>query len=55
MSIGSQYVPSDVVARAQRHLAELAPLAQGALLATGLYTITALAPAGVAPFIYYRF
>ena len=55
LSIGSQYVPSDVVARAQRHLAELAPLAQGALLATGLYTITALAPAGVAPFIYYRF
>ena len=54
-SIASQYVPSDVVARAQRRFADLAPLAQGAVLACGLYVITALAPSGVAPFIYYRF
>jgi hypothetical protein len=55
VSIASQYVPSDVVARAQRRFANLTPLAQGAVLAGGLYVITTLAPLGVAPFIYYRF
>jgi alginate O-acetyltransferase complex protein AlgI len=55
VSIASQYVPSDVVARAQRRFANLTPLAQGAVLAGGLYVITTLAPQGVAPFIYYRF
>jgi D-alanyl-lipoteichoic acid acyltransferase DltB (MBOAT superfamily) len=55
VSIASQYVPSDVVAGAQRRFANLTPLAQGAVLAGGLYVITTLAPQGVAPFIYYRF
>jgi alginate O-acetyltransferase complex protein AlgI len=55
VSIGSQYVPSDAVARAQRRFADLTPVAQGALLAAALYVITTLGPQGVAPFIYYRF
>jgi alginate O-acetyltransferase complex protein AlgI len=55
VSIASQYVPADVVARAQRRFANLTPVAQGTVLAGGLYVITTLAPQGVAPFIYYRF
>ncbi len=41
VSIASQFVPSDVVALAQRRFADLAPVAQGATLAAGLYVITA--------------
>jgi D-alanyl-lipoteichoic acid acyltransferase DltB (MBOAT superfamily) len=55
MSIASQYVPTDVVSRAQQRFAELAPVAQGGAIAAGLYVITTLGPQGVAPFIYYRF
>jgi len=55
VSIASQYVPADLVARAQRRFADLMPVAQGVLLAGGLYVITTLGPQGVAPFIYYRF
>jgi len=55
VTIASQYVPSDAVARAQARFADLAPVVQGAVLATGLYLITTLGPQGVAPFIYYRF
>jgi alginate O-acetyltransferase complex protein AlgI len=55
VSIASQYVPADVVARAQRRFSELTPLAQGIDLAGALFVITTLGPAGVAPFIYYRF
>ena len=55
VSIASQYVPADLVSRAQRRFADLVPVAQGAVLACGLYVITTLGPQGVAPFIYYRF
>jgi D-alanyl-lipoteichoic acid acyltransferase DltB (MBOAT superfamily) len=55
VSIASQYVPRDLVSRAQQWFAELAPVAQGGAIAVGLYTITTLGPQGVAPFIYYRF
>ena len=55
VSIASQYVPAGAVARAQRRLADLAPLTQGAILAGSMYLITLLGPQGVAPFIYYRF
>ncbi|HZQ84035.1 MAG TPA: MBOAT family O-acyltransferase, partial [Acidimicrobiales bacterium] len=55
VSIASQYVPRDIVSRAQQRFAELAPVAQGGAIAAGLYTITTLGPQGVAPFIYYRF
>ena len=55
VSIASQYVDRATVARLQGRFAELSPLAQGALLASGLYVISLLSPPGVAPFIYYRF
>jgi alginate O-acetyltransferase complex protein AlgI len=55
VSIASQYVPPSMVSSAQRWLGDRAPVAQGAILAVGLYLITALGPVGVAPFIYYRF
>ena len=55
VSIASQYVNPRTVARAQRRFSELAPVAQGAVLAGALYVITLLGPTGVAPFIYYRF
>jgi D-alanyl-lipoteichoic acid acyltransferase DltB (MBOAT superfamily) len=55
VSIASQYVDRATVARLQARFAELSPLAQGALLAGGLYLISVLSPPGVAPFIYYRF
>ncbi len=55
VTIASQYVPRDAVSRAQQRFAELAPVAQGAVIAAGLYVITTLGPQGVAPFIYYRF
>jgi hypothetical protein len=55
VSVGSQYVPRSAVGRAQQMLSDLTPVAQGAILAGGMYLITALGPQGVAPFIYYRF
>jgi len=55
VALASQYVPSDAVARMQRHLSDLGAPVQGAILGSGLYVITLLGPIGVAPFIYYRF
>jgi alginate O-acetyltransferase complex protein AlgI len=55
VSIASQFVPPNLVSRAQRRFGALTPIAQGAVLAGGLYLITTLGPQGVAPFIYYRF
>ncbi len=53
--IATQYVPGQFRDAAQRFFAGLRPAAQGALLGAILLVITTLGPAGVAPFIYYRF
>src|SRR5579871_816117 len=44
VSIASQYVPRDLVSRAQQHLAERSPVAQGGAIAAGLYVVTTLGP-----------
>ena len=60
VGIGIQYIPASVGPRLQRAFAELGQLRsglllQGGVLASALLTITTLGPAGVAPFIYFRF
>ena len=53
--IGAQYVPAGAAGRLMASFSRLSPVAQGACLALVLTVIGALGPAGVAPFIYFRF
>ncbi len=53
--LASQFVPSEAVGRAQARFSRLGPVAQGSVLAIALMVTSALAPAGVAPFIYFAF
>jgi hypothetical protein len=55
VGIGSQYVPSNVFRRLMAAFSRRSPVLQGAFLALALTVIGALGPAGVAPFIYFRF
>ncbi|MGD0882772.1 MAG: MBOAT family protein [Acidimicrobiales bacterium] len=53
--IASQYLPDDWLSAVLRFFAARRPVVQGALLGLVLLAITTFGPAGVAPFIYYRF
>jgi alginate O-acetyltransferase complex protein AlgI len=53
--IGSQYVPADLATRARARTARLGPVPQAALAAGALTLIDVLGPAGVPPFLYFRF
>ncbi len=53
--IASQYLPDGVVGRILRVFADRRAVVQGGLLGLVLLAVTTLGPAGVAPFIYYRF
>lgn len=55
VGIGVQYVPEDWFARVQAGFAARRPVVQGGILGLVLLAITTFGPAGVAPFIYYRF
>jgi len=55
LMLAAQYLPKEVPARIQDAFSRVGPVAQGALLAGGLFAITALGPQGVAPFIYFQF
>jgi D-alanyl-lipoteichoic acid acyltransferase DltB (MBOAT superfamily) len=55
LGIALQYVPPRFPSAALETFSRLSNLAQGAVLGLALLTITTLGPAGVAPFIYYRF
>jgi alginate O-acetyltransferase complex protein AlgI len=50
-----QNMPSTFAPRLEVGFSRLAPALQGVALACVLFTITALGPQGVAPFIYFRF
>ncbi|MEN3315372.1 MAG: hypothetical protein V7605_1606 [Acidimicrobiaceae bacterium] len=54
-SVTVQFVPFDAVKKLQTTFSELGPAWQGAVVAFGLVVVGALAPRGVAPFIYFRF
>jgi D-alanyl-lipoteichoic acid acyltransferase DltB (MBOAT superfamily) len=54
-TIGAQFVPTDALQRVQTTFSRLRPAVQGTVLGFGLAVIGALAPQGVAPFIYFRF
>jgi alginate O-acetyltransferase complex protein AlgI len=54
-SVAAQFVPPGTVRRAQVAFSRLTPAVQGVVLALGLSLVGALAPAGVAPFIYFQF
>src|SRR5204862_6510408 len=54
-SIALQFLPRDWYERLQRSFSKLAPAGQAACLAVGLVALDAFGPAGVAPFIYFRF
>ncbi len=53
--IGTQFVPGDLVGRLQGLFARQRLAVQGLALGVVLLAITTLGPAGVAPFIYFRF
>lgn len=53
--IASQFVPTEAVGRAQAFFSRMPIWQQGAALAVWLGFTSALAPAGVAPFIYFAF
>jgi alginate O-acetyltransferase complex protein AlgI len=50
-----QYIPRDAMGRAMAAFSRLSPVAQGAMLGLALLVTNTLGPAGVAPFIYFRF
>jgi hypothetical protein len=51
----SQFVPDDAVGRLQATFSQQRSAVQVGVLSLVLLGITTLGPAGVAPFIYYRF
>jgi hypothetical protein len=53
--IASQYLPDRWLARILDFFGDLRPVFQGGILGGVLLAITTLGPAGVAPFIYFRF
>jgi alginate O-acetyltransferase complex protein AlgI len=53
--IGMQFVPSNVIDRAQVVFSRLSPVQMGIAMAVALVFIDALGPQGVAPFIYFAF
>jgi alginate O-acetyltransferase complex protein AlgI len=53
--IGMQYVPANVIERAQIAFSRLSPVQMGLAMALALVVIDALGPQGVAPFIYFAF
>ena len=54
-TIASQYVPSLTVSRLQARFSQQRAAVQVGLLSFALLGVTTFGPAGVAPFIYYRF
>ena len=55
LMLASQYVPADIVSRLQAGFSRWSTSAQATALAGVLVLIDALGPAGIAPFIYFRF
>jgi D-alanyl-lipoteichoic acid acyltransferase DltB (MBOAT superfamily) len=55
VGIGMQYIPRNVVDRAQIVFSRLSPVQMGIAMAVALVIIDALGPQGVAPFIYFAF
>ena len=55
LMIGSQFVPTAAVNRAQAAFSRTVPAVQAVCLAGGLLLISALGPEGVPPFIYFQF
>ena len=53
--IAMQYIPSNVIDRAQVVFSRLSPVQMGIAMAVALVVIDALGPQGVAPFIYFAF
>jgi alginate O-acetyltransferase complex protein AlgI len=53
--IGMQYVPRNVIDRAEVVFSRLSPVQMGIAMAVALMFIDALGPQGVAPFIYFAF
>ena len=54
-TLASQFVPDDAVGRLQATFSRQRSVVQVGVLSLVLLGITTLGPAGVAPFIYYRF
>jgi hypothetical protein len=55
LGIATQYLPHEWIRRVQGAFADRRPVVQGGILGAVLLAVTTLGPAGVAPFIYYRF
>jgi alginate O-acetyltransferase complex protein AlgI len=53
--IAMQYIPTNVIDRAQIVFSRLSPVQMGLVMAVALLVIDALGPQGVAPFIYFAF
>lgn len=55
LSLAAHFLPGELVKRTAHRLESLPILALGALLGLGIFLIEAVAPEGVAPFIYFQF
>jgi len=55
LMLAAQFVPTDLLGRARRGLAEVHPAVLGLGLAVGIVVVDVLGPEGVAPFIYFQF
>lgn len=51
----SQFLPENMIDRAEQRLARLPAMAQGAMAGILVFILNALSPEGVAPFIYFQF
>lgn len=54
-SLAAHFLPNDLVTRTSKLLEPVGPLGLGLLLGAGVLLIEAVAPEGVAPFIYFQF
>lgn len=55
VSLAAHFLPNDLVQRTSRLLEPVGPVGLGVLLGAGILLIEAVAPEGVAPFIYFQF
>ena len=55
LSLAAHFLPNDLVTRTSKLLEPVGPVGLGVLLGIGVLLIEAVAPEGVAPFIYFQF
>ncbi len=55
LPLAAHFLPGDLVTRMAKRLEPVGPVGLGVLLGASVLLIEAIAPEGVAPFIYFQF